>query len=678
MKTFSKTSAANARPAHRHTTEREPSPSREPGDVRVDGVAERTLPAPANMRPQAKRLVQLQTDIRGTPRAATRPANRTGMPDDLKSGIETLSGLSMDAVRVHYDSARPAELSALAYAQGMDVHVGPGQEQHLPHEAWHVVQQLQSRVRPTTSAHGIGINDDHALEHEADIMGARALQRPETKGASAAPRAPTTMPRATVVQLEPKVTGQFLEPPTEGYVIPATGRPLKSEAFTIRATLDLVPPNTEYKYGEYRQYVKGAFRSKGVAGTHKLASGPMSETEWREDHIGKDRYGYRVGYNRTAFTNDEGSSDKANGRNLASWDQPSASSDDDEMDLHFRGVLIDKGDGNREFAERHWHVYGRVAPYSDDSDSERDTVTGTHAVQRQEMEDEMLRRLAQPAALPPEMDAFVDLVFSKRRIMEGTPDRLDDAIYALYSAGTAPARGALDLARDDARQHCIDYWQTILQHAHGCECELQTLDVTLAEAVSSAPTDLPTLQKWASKFVYVRVRDAEATYRVYANVGWSSVGRVTATLIALPAVCDFKFAGPGGLGGRSEGVVVYCTDREGAIAVAHELSNAKIYPGRPQMTEAIGTTEGVGIGAEPAPVATGMRTRLKELGTGDFTANQQSFGMIRAEIVASAVLHFQANRALAARLQLSDSELFKRFVGIGLRGWSAALDPTAG
>ncbi|MEY2884918.1 MAG: hypothetical protein RL490_2642, partial [Pseudomonadota bacterium] len=63
------------------------------------------------------------------------PPNRTGLPDRLKSGTEALSGLSMDHVRVHYNSPRPAQLNALAYAQGSDIHLGPGQEQHLPHEA---------------------------------------------------------------------------------------------------------------------------------------------------------------------------------------------------------------------------------------------------------------------------------------------------------------------------------------------------------------------------------------------------------------------------------------------------------------------------------------------------------------------------------------------------------------
>jgi hypothetical protein len=63
-------------------------------------------------------------------------ANNTGLPERLKSGIESLSGLSMDHVRVHYNSLQPAQLNALAYAQGSDIHLAPGQERHLPHEAW--------------------------------------------------------------------------------------------------------------------------------------------------------------------------------------------------------------------------------------------------------------------------------------------------------------------------------------------------------------------------------------------------------------------------------------------------------------------------------------------------------------------------------------------------------------
>jgi hypothetical protein len=104
--------------------------------------------------------------------------NSTGLPDHLKAFIQSSSGLSMDDVRVHYNSSRPAQLNALAYARGTDIHIAPGQERHLPHEAWHIVQQAQGRVRPTMqSSGGVPISNDAALEHEADVKGTRALQK---------------------------------------------------------------------------------------------------------------------------------------------------------------------------------------------------------------------------------------------------------------------------------------------------------------------------------------------------------------------------------------------------------------------------------------------------------------------------------------------------------------------
>lgn len=101
--------------------------------------------------------------------------NRTGLPDHLKTGIENLSGYSMDDVKVHYNSDKPAQLHALAYAQGTDIHVAPGQEKHLPHEAWHVVQQKQGRVQPTMQMQGVNVNDNEGLEKEADVMGSHAF-----------------------------------------------------------------------------------------------------------------------------------------------------------------------------------------------------------------------------------------------------------------------------------------------------------------------------------------------------------------------------------------------------------------------------------------------------------------------------------------------------------------------
>jgi hypothetical protein len=101
--------------------------------------------------------------------------NRTGLPDGLKAGIESLSGMDLSDVRVNFNSDKPARVSAHAYAQGSQIHLGPGQERHLAHEAWHVVQQKQGRVRPTMQLKtGVSINDDASLEREADAVGARA------------------------------------------------------------------------------------------------------------------------------------------------------------------------------------------------------------------------------------------------------------------------------------------------------------------------------------------------------------------------------------------------------------------------------------------------------------------------------------------------------------------------
>lgn len=106
-----------------------------------------------------------------------RKNNNTGLPDNLKSGIENLSGHSMDDVKVHYNSDKPAQLNAHAYAQGSDIHLASGQEKHLPHEAWHAVQQKQGRVKPTLQMKGkMNVNDNKGLENEADVMGAKAIQ----------------------------------------------------------------------------------------------------------------------------------------------------------------------------------------------------------------------------------------------------------------------------------------------------------------------------------------------------------------------------------------------------------------------------------------------------------------------------------------------------------------------
>jgi hypothetical protein len=128
-------------------------------------------------QPEEEELMQgkFAAPLQRETEAATAP-NKTGLPDNLKSGIESLSGMDISDVRVHYNSPKPSQLNAHAYAQGSDIHLGSGQEKHLPHETWHTIQQRQGRVQPTMELGGEKINDDAGLEREADVMGEKALQ----------------------------------------------------------------------------------------------------------------------------------------------------------------------------------------------------------------------------------------------------------------------------------------------------------------------------------------------------------------------------------------------------------------------------------------------------------------------------------------------------------------------
>ncbi|QNK64898.1 DUF4157 domain-containing protein [Pedobacter sp. PAMC26386] len=120
---------------------------------------------------------QIRNDQAETIKPFQLKVNSTGLPNNLKSGIEHLSGFDMSDVKVRFNSVKPMQMNAKAYAQGTDIHIGPGQEQHLPHEAWHVVQQKQGRVQATTQLKSaVPVNDEFLLEKEADVMGEKAVQ----------------------------------------------------------------------------------------------------------------------------------------------------------------------------------------------------------------------------------------------------------------------------------------------------------------------------------------------------------------------------------------------------------------------------------------------------------------------------------------------------------------------
>ena len=136
----------------------------------------------------------------GARRAADRAPTPPGrpLPVELRRRVEEMSGLGLDDVTVRYGSPRPASIGAAAYTFGSEIHLAPGQEQHLGHEAWHVVQQKQGRVRAEDRGAGLPLNTDSALEREADVRGQQAGTR--TVAASGAVERVSRPVAAPVVQ----------------------------------------------------------------------------------------------------------------------------------------------------------------------------------------------------------------------------------------------------------------------------------------------------------------------------------------------------------------------------------------------------------------------------------------------------------------------------------------------
>ena len=136
----------------------------------------------ANKSPQAKKTAQLQSMADNHSAQQQKPIqkkeNNMVLTDNLITGMVNVIGRCQSPPQLGQTTDKPAQLQAHVYAQGTDIHLGAGPEKHLPHEAWHVIQQKQGRVKPTRQMkEKVNINDDAGLEKEANVMGKEAFQR---------------------------------------------------------------------------------------------------------------------------------------------------------------------------------------------------------------------------------------------------------------------------------------------------------------------------------------------------------------------------------------------------------------------------------------------------------------------------------------------------------------------
>ena len=77
----------------------------------------------------------------------------------------------------YYNSSKPATAQAFTYTHKTDIHVTPSQEKYPLHEEWHVAQQMADRISPTTNIKSKLVNDNAALENEADAIRDSAIEQ---------------------------------------------------------------------------------------------------------------------------------------------------------------------------------------------------------------------------------------------------------------------------------------------------------------------------------------------------------------------------------------------------------------------------------------------------------------------------------------------------------------------
>ncbi|MES2328706.1 MAG: DUF4157 domain-containing protein [Bacteroidota bacterium] len=230
----------------------------------VQRVGEEEEPMQGKFEPvQRKTSHTVQLEDGDSAASAAKAKNKTGLPDNLKSGIENISGIGIDDVKVHYNSEKPSQLKALAYAQGTDIHVAPGQEKHVPHEAWHVVQQKQGRVKPTMQMkQGVPVNDDAGLEHEADVMGAQALAKGNAIGAVQKKEA-IQLKAIAPVQRKPGIFGEDYDNTRKGNAELAPGMGMMESGIGMSGRAAMTGAEKSWDLAS----APARWASKGMAGT---------------------------------------------------------------------------------------------------------------------------------------------------------------------------------------------------------------------------------------------------------------------------------------------------------------------------------------------------------------------------------------------------------------------------
>jgi len=288
--------------------------------------------------------------------------------------------------------------------------------------------------------------------------------------------------------------------------------------------------------------------------------------------------------------------------------------------------------------------------------------------------------LRTPIHVANKLDKFLLKVFQSKDLMVliTEPEDLTMAIYERYAA---MGNSAGKFKFFDVLDQAYNGWQTMNQSLHGSikagACYqgtgiyLTKVDPRIFFKIPLAP-QLSSLIKGFLRFPFNFKVMAE--YRVYLNLTYES--RIQAVIAASKAsfrdhseIYSMKIAGP--YADRADNVVIYCSTEKAAKNIAAAM-RVRIDTGEltcasqtvPAMTKRFSPGIGISIGAEPKPQGTGL------MAASDLDIYKtQSFGGLRSQIIAAAILNYRANlNALP-----DEYTVFRQLVAIGFKGHG--LDP---
>lgn len=140
-----------------------------PAQFRSTGVSEELLPGSAQVQPFS---APVQKKDSGSVNGISFSENEA--VKQLTDGAVDLHASGSKVETTSTSDSRLKDVGARSMAVGGNALIGDSRDRG--HEIWHLAQQHQGMVQPTTTVNDQPVNDDPGLEKEADEMGAKIMQ----------------------------------------------------------------------------------------------------------------------------------------------------------------------------------------------------------------------------------------------------------------------------------------------------------------------------------------------------------------------------------------------------------------------------------------------------------------------------------------------------------------------